>query len=104
MAQLGERLAVDQAVRGSKPRRGARHLGVAQLGAHLLWEQRVAGSNPAAETTLIRPLVAELADAPVSEAGVARHVRSTRTEGTNHISRGVVEWSRQLTLTQSTQV
>ena len=29
------------------------------------------------------PLVAESADAPVSEAGAAGHVRSTRTEGTN---------------------
>ena len=35
------------------------------------------------------PLVAEQADAPVSETGAARHVRSTRTEGTINDTDGV---------------
>ena len=39
------------------------------------------GSSPWRRTTH-NPLVAESADAPVSETGAAGHVRSTRTEGT----------------------
>lgn len=65
-------------------------LGVAQLVAHMLREHGVAGSSPATETSVhsliysfIHPLVAELADAAVSEAVATRHVRSTRTEGTS---------------------
>ena len=54
VAQLAERLAVNQEVRRSRPRRGARFsllfLGVAQLAAHVLREHGVAGSRPAAET------------------------------------------------------
>jgi hypothetical protein len=84
------------------------HLGVAQWAAHVLREHGVAGSRPATETrfasrtraaeyrafnpgsqgsspwrrTRVPPLVAEQGYAPVSEAGAARHVRSTRTGGT----------------------
>ena len=52
IAQMAERLAVNQEVRGSKPRRGASvHLGVAQLAARMLREHQVAGSRPATETS-----------------------------------------------------
>ena len=42
------------------------------------------GSSPWRRTT--EPLVAESADAPVSETGAAGHVHSTRTEGTSQQS------------------
>ncbi len=54
IAQLVERLAVNQEVRGSKPRRGASLLfclGVAQQAARVFREHEVAGSKPATETT-----------------------------------------------------
>ena len=56
IAQLGARLAVNQEVRGSKPRRGARHpsrtsLGVAQSGARVIRDHEAAGSRPATETS-----------------------------------------------------
>ena len=59
---------------------------------------RGAGRRPSACTSTLvdhpqahRPLVAEQVDAPVSEAGAARRVRSIRTEGTSLIRRGVAQ-------------
>ena len=81
IAQMAERLAVNQEVRGSKPRRGASFslisrssvaehrldkaqvggslppagtsllLGVAQMAARVIWDHEAAGSRPATETT-----------------------------------------------------
>ena len=81
IAQMAERLAVNQEVRGSKPRRGASsvrsrvaqwqssvlirrrsmdrshprvpilQLGVAQMAARVIWDHEAAGSRPATETT-----------------------------------------------------
>ena len=144
---MAERLAVNQEVRGSKPRRGASHssrcgadgsardLGsrgrrfetchrdqtVVRLGVAVATEEpwvvnplvpvrlrpvtpkrmcknasrtRVAENRALPRTVRVQapgdapdnPLVAESADAPVSETGATRHVRSTRTEGTRYRS------------------
>lgn len=58
VAQLAERLAVNQEVRGSKPRRGAMafQLGVAQMAARVIWDHETAGSSPATETSFKRVL------------------------------------------------